>query len=57
MTLVVLLPLAVVLLACLLVFVLSLVYIWSSDRARRTRAWRLLHALLRAIKRDRTEGG
>ncbi|MGW2055780.1 hypothetical protein ACWCOZ_17975 [Streptomyces sp. NPDC001840] len=57
MTLVVLLPLAVVLLACLLVWVLSVVYIWSPDRARRTRAWRLLHALLRLIMRDRTEGG
>ncbi|MFC9946701.1 hypothetical protein [Streptomyces pratensis] len=56
MTFLALLSMTSVLLACSLVCVLSIVYLWSPDRARRTRAWRLLRTLLGAAVRHRAEG-
>ncbi len=56
MTFFALLPLTSILVACLLVCVLSIVYVWSPNSARRTRAWRLLYALLRVVTRGRGEG-
>lgn len=44
-----LLPLVISSVACLLICVLSVVYLWSPDSARRIRAWRLLRALLRSV--------
>ncbi|AJE83673.1 MULTISPECIES: hypothetical protein [Streptomyces] len=41
-----LLPLVAPAAVCLLVCLLSCVYLWSGDTARRSRAWRLLRALL-----------
>lgn len=55
MTSLALLPLTVPVAVCLLVSVLSAVYIWSGNTARRTRAWRVLRALLGAVGRDRAD--
>lgn len=53
MTSLVLVPLVGLAALCLLIAVLSAVYLWSADSALRVRAWRLLEALLRAAGRDR----
>lgn len=37
----------------LLVYVLTTVYLWSNDAGRRSRAWRVLQALLHAAERER----
>lgn len=52
MTPYILLPLVGLATVCLLLCVLSAVYIWSGNAARRTRAWRVLRALLHAVARD-----
>ncbi|MEU6674365.1 hypothetical protein [Streptomyces sp. NPDC046853] len=51
MTHLVQLSLAISAIVCLLVCVLSAVYIWSGNTGRRNRAWRVLDALLRAVGR------
>ncbi|MBO8199133.1 hypothetical protein JW613_12565 [Streptomyces smyrnaeus] len=40
----------------LLVYVLTTVYLWSNDAGRRSRAWRVLQALLHAAERERPGG-
>ncbi|RZD76165.1 hypothetical protein [Streptomyces albidoflavus] len=56
MTSLVLVPLVGLAALCLLIAVLSAVYLWSADSALRVRAWRLLEVLLRAAGRDRHDG-
>ncbi|MFF8578589.1 hypothetical protein ACF05R_07665 [Streptomyces albidoflavus] len=56
MTSLVIVPLVGLAALCLLIAVLSAVYLWSADSALRVRAWRLLEALLRAAGRDRHDG-
>jgi hypothetical protein len=40
---------------CLLICVLSTVYVWSDDAGRRNRAWRVLQALLQAVGRGHAD--
>ncbi|MEX1659277.1 hypothetical protein OIE43_05505 [Streptomyces pseudovenezuelae] len=53
MTVLLLLALALTVLLGLLVFMLSSVYLWSADTARRGRAWRLLTAALPTLLNHR----
>ncbi|MGY1437092.1 hypothetical protein [Streptomyces reniochalinae] len=57
MTLLILLTAVVPAAACLLVCLLTAVYLWSGDAARRTRAWRVLRSLLSTLTSDRGAGG
>lgn len=47
-----LLPLVALAAICLLVVVLSLVYVWSGNTEYRTRSWHVLQALLRSVEHD-----
>ncbi|MFH9644333.1 hypothetical protein ACH4MU_05755 [Streptomyces albidoflavus] len=40
---------------CLLLVLLSVVYLWSPDAALRVRAWHVLQALLQAAGRERSD--
>ncbi len=40
---------------CLLLVLLSAVYLWSPDAALRVRAWHVLRALLQAAGRERND--
>lgn len=47
-----LLPLVGLAAVCLLVVVLSAVYVWSGNAGRRTRSWHVLQVLLRSAEHD-----